>query len=61
VPDPKVSDRNAAIEALRKLKSLAVEHDLFMIEEREKGDQKRYSLSSGQQTFVNCSLGLQLD
>ena len=42
VPDPKVSDRNAAIEALSKLKSLAVEHDLFTIEKREKGDQKRY-------------------
>lgn len=42
VPDPKVSDRNAALEALRKLKQLAVEHDLLTINERTKSDQKKF-------------------
>jgi len=42
VPDPKVSDRDAAIDALRKLKHLAVEHDLFTLEQQSKGEQKKY-------------------
>ena len=40
IPDPKVSDRDSAIEALRKLKHLAVEHDLLTIEQQTKGEQK---------------------
>jgi hypothetical protein len=42
VPDPKVPDRNAALEALRHLKQLASEHDLITFEEKTKGDQKRH-------------------
>jgi hypothetical protein len=42
VPDPKVNDRDAAIEALRKLKHLAVEHDLLRIDQQTKRDQKKH-------------------
>src|SRR5437016_13734793 len=42
VPDPNVADRNAALDALRKLKQLAVEHDLVAREQQKKGsDSKR--------------------
>jgi hypothetical protein len=53
VPDPKVSDRNAAIEALRKLKHLAVEHDLLAIEQQTKGDQKKYLAQQKEQLITH--------
>jgi len=42
VPDPKVTNRTAAIDALRKLKQLALEHDLITLEVKTKGDQKKH-------------------
>jgi hypothetical protein len=42
VPDPNVPDRDKALAALRRLKELAVEHDLFVLEEKSKGEQKKY-------------------
>src|ERR1035437_4811216 len=37
IPDDKVPDRNAALDALRALKELAVSHDLYRSEERRVG------------------------
>jgi restriction endonuclease len=53
VPDPKVADRTAAIDALRKLKQLAMEHDLFTLEAKTKGDQKRHLAAQKEQLIKN--------
>jgi restriction endonuclease len=41
VPDPNVPDRDAALDALRKLKQLAVEHDFVAREQRKKGSNSK--------------------
>ena len=49
VPDQAVVDRNAAIDALRKLKQLAFEHDLVAFEQKTKGDQKKHLAAQKEQ------------
>jgi len=41
VPDEKVPDRNAALDALRALKELAVHHDLYVEDKRSAGTQRQ--------------------
>ena len=41
VPDNDVPDRNAALDALRNLKTLAVQHDLYVEEEKTTGTQRQ--------------------
>jgi hypothetical protein len=41
VPDEKVPDRNAALDALRELKDLAVSHDLYVEEKKSVGSQRQ--------------------
>jgi hypothetical protein len=53
IPDPNVPDRNAALEALRKLKQLAHEHDLITFQEKSKGDQKKQLAEQREQLIQN--------
>jgi hypothetical protein len=41
VPDEKVPDRNAALDALRELKELAVSHDLYVEDKKAAGSQRQ--------------------
>lgn len=41
VPDEKVPDRNAALDALRELKELAVSHDLYVEDKKSVGTQRQ--------------------
>jgi len=52
VPDPKVKNQNAAIDALRKLKQLAMEHDLITLEAKTKGDQKKHLAAQKDRIFI---------
>jgi hypothetical protein len=41
IPDEKVPDRDAALQALRELKDLAVSHDLYVEEKKAEGSQRQ--------------------
>jgi len=43
LPDKEVADRNAGLDSLRKLKELAVAHELVTRDEADKGDQRKRS------------------
>jgi hypothetical protein len=58
VPDPNVPDRDKAVSALRKLKQLAVEHDLYVVEEQTKGEQKKYLADQKQKLVEDRALKL---
>ena len=49
IPDPKVPDRDAAADVLRTLKSLALQHDLFVKEERHVAADKATEARARQQ------------
>jgi hypothetical protein len=51
VPDEKVPDRNAALDALRELKDLAVSHDLY-VEEKKSGGSQRQELAKQKEKIV---------
>ena len=61
IPDSDVPDRTAALDALRKLKELAVEHDHY-VEEREGTASARQQVAYGRQTLVaeRAELGIAL-
>src|SRR5687768_13586094 len=52
VPDDKVPDRDAGLDALRKLKDLPTQHDLLAREEMDKGITKKH-LAEEQNRLVN--------
>ena len=51
VPDENVPDRNAALDALRELKDLAVSHDLY-VEEKKSGGSQRQELAKQKEKIV---------
>jgi hypothetical protein len=51
VPDENVPDRNAALDALRELKALALSHDLY-VEEKKSGGSQRQELAKQKEKIV---------
>jgi hypothetical protein len=58
VPDEKVPDRNAALDALRELKDLAVSHDLFVEDKRSAGSQRQELAKQKEQIIAGRSAKL---
>jgi hypothetical protein len=59
VPDSEVQDRDAALDALRKLKSLAVEHDLYVETEKAAGGQRQAFAREKEKLFAERATKLE--
>ena len=58
VPDEKVPDRDAALDALRELKDLAVSHDLYVEDKKSEGSQRQELAKQKEKIVADRSLKL---
>jgi hypothetical protein len=59
VPDDAVPDRNAALDALRNLKALAVQHDLYVEQQKAAGNQRESLAKERQQVLAERAAKLE--